>query len=217
MKASRTLLAAALALGALWAAPASAHCDTLDGPVVASARDALATAQVERALAWVRKADEPAIRSAFAKARAARAKGATPDGAADQAFYATLVRLHRAGEGEPFTGLKPAGTIAPHVAAADAAVDSGNPEALERMIVERTRAGLHQRYEAVAARRDFSPTDVEAGRAYVSAYVAFVHHAERLHDAAAASDAHDQHAKAPARPGVADAHSGAAVTAGHRH
>ncbi len=66
-----TLLAVALAIPA----PASAHCDTLDGPVVVTARAALESGKLEPVLAWVQPADEGEIRAAFASARAVR-KGA---------------------------------------------------------------------------------------------------------------------------------------------
>jgi len=43
---------------------------------------------------------------------------------ADYWFFETLVRLHRAGEGAPYTGLKPAGSEqSPAVPAADKALD----------------------------------------------------------------------------------------------
>ena len=44
---------------------ADAHCDTLDGPVVTTARAALAKGNVTPVLKWVRKADEGEIRAAF--------------------------------------------------------------------------------------------------------------------------------------------------------
>ena len=215
MKTRHMVAAIAIAIAGVWSSAASAHCDALDGPVVTAAREALRTGQVERVLIWVRKDDERAIRTAFDKARKARSGGAQPDSASDRAFYATLVRVHRQGEGEAFTGLKPAGTIAPHVAAADQAIASGHPEKLEQMIVDQTRASLHQRYEAAASRRDFDPTDVNAGRAFVGAYVSYVHHVERLHDAAAtgSDEGHAAHGKAPA----AAKHGAASHTAAPSH
>src|SRR5512144_863841 len=75
MKARIFLLTIAIAGAWGWAAPAAAHCDTLDGPVVGAAQRALETGRVEHALIWVQKADERAVRDAFAKARTARAAG----------------------------------------------------------------------------------------------------------------------------------------------
>ena len=62
-----TLIGAFIALASLaTAAPAAAHCDSLDGPVVEAAREALATGEVERVLIWVRPGDEAEIRDAYA-------------------------------------------------------------------------------------------------------------------------------------------------------
>jgi hypothetical protein len=201
MKARNFLLAIAVASAWGWAAPAAAHCDTLDGPVVGAAHRALETGQVEHALIWVQKADERAIREAYAKARAAHAAGGPTAERADAAFYATLVRLHRKGEGAPYTGLKPAGHVEPPIAAADSALASGHRGEVEKLLVERTQAGLRERFDAVAQKKSFAPADVDAGRAYVGAYVDYVHYVERIYDAAApeanAHAAHEHNAPEP--------------------
>jgi len=103
---------------------------------------------------------------------------------ADMAFYATLVRVHRKGEGAPFTGLKPAGEIEPPIRAADHALESGDVADVEAPLVASVHAGLAQRHDAVTSRRGFDPANVDAGRAYVGAYVDYVHYVERLYDAA---------------------------------
>ena len=54
---------------------ALAHCDTLDGPVVAAARKALDTNNVNLVLIWVQKNDEAEIRKHFKKAVAVRKAG----------------------------------------------------------------------------------------------------------------------------------------------
>jgi hypothetical protein len=194
-----TIAAIALAVAGAWTAPAWAHCDTLDGPVVAAAREALRTGQVEHALVWVQKDGEPGVRQAFAKARTARATGA--DAPADRAFYATLVKVHREGEGEKFTGLKPAGSIDPAVRMADEALAGGSPDRLEKAVADHVVRSIHERYERASALRDFPPTDVEAGRRYVGAYVQYVHHVEKVHATAAAGD----HAHGPAKAPAGDA------------
>ena len=199
MKARAILMALALAGAWGWASSAAAHCDTLDGPVVGAAQRALITGQVEHALIWVQKADERAVRAAFAKARSARAAGGAASERADHAFYATLVRVHREGEGAPFTGLKPAGQIEPVVAAADRSLAAGQPAEVEQMVVERTQHGLRERFDHAAHKQGFAPTDVEAGRAYVNAYVDYVHYVERVHAAAGpAARAHGARQPAPA-------------------
>lgn len=164
---------------------AKAHCDSLDGPVVGAARSALETANVNLVLVWVQKKDEAAIRNAFERTRRVRAAGGEARELADMYFFETLVRLHRAGEGADYTGLKPAGRIEAPVAAADKAIQTGKLDELARMISERTEKGLHEHFAQVLAKKKYTPNNVEAGRAYSNAYVEFVHYAERLHDAAA--------------------------------
>lgn len=183
---SRTLLAVAFSVlaGLVWTAPAQAHCDTLDGPVVSAARKALDGGDVKLVLVWVQKNDEAEIRSAFQKAHAVRKTGGEARELADRYFFETLVRVHRAGEGAGYAGLKPAGTIEPAVAAADKAIETGKLPGLAKVIFERTEKGLHGHFAQVMAKKKYNPSDVEAGRAYSSAYVEFVHYAERLYEAA---------------------------------
>ena len=80
---------------------AAAHCDTLDGPVVADARTALAQGNVAPVLKWVRPADEKEIRTAFARTTAVRNLSPEAEILADLYFFEALVRIHRAGEGAP--------------------------------------------------------------------------------------------------------------------
>ena len=77
--------------------------------------------------------------------------------------------------------------MAPAIAAADAAIASGSPQKLTLMIVDAAELGIKQRLDQVIATRTYKAHDVRAGRAYVAAYVAFVHYVEQLHDAAANS------------------------------
>lgn len=182
-------LAAALA----WTAPAQAHCDTLDGPVVSAARKALDTGNVNLVLVWVQKKDEADIRNAFQKTRKVRRAGGDARELADMYFFETLVRTHRAGEGAAYTGLKPAGAVEAPVAAADKAIETGKLQGLAEVILESAEKGLHGHFEQVMARKAYDPNDVEAGRAYSGAYVEFVHYAERLYDAAQASAAEHAH------------------------
>ncbi len=165
---------------------ARAHCDGLDGPVVKSARRALEKRDVRVVLPWVRKDAEPEIRAAFDRTLAVRKVGADARALADTWFFETLVRVHRTGEGAPFTGLKPAGRdLGPAVPAADAALESGSPDALAKVLGDATHEGLRQRFErTLAAKRAATEGDVEAGRRFVAAYVDYVHWAEGVHDAA---------------------------------
>ncbi len=178
-------------IGLVWA---FGHCDTLDGPVVTLARKALDTGKVNLVLPWVPAEDETEIRKAFEQAKSVRKLGDEARELADTHFFETLVRIHRAGEGAPFVGLKPAGRdLGPAVPAADKALETGSIEQLEKLLTDAIRKGVHRQFEAAASRRKFDSDDVEAGRAYVEAYVPYVHYVEGLWQAArGAAHAHGQ-------------------------
>lgn len=179
----RTVAAISLVTASLWTVSAQAHCDTLDGPVVSTARKALESGNVNPVLAWVQAKDEAEIRSAFQKALNVRKSGGEARELADMYFFETLVRVHRTGEGAPYTGLKPAGTTEPPVAAADKAIATGRLQELASVISRRTEQGLHRHFEQVMAKKRYDANDVAAGRSYSNAYVEFVHYAERLYNA----------------------------------
>ncbi len=170
----------ALIAAVVLAAPFStrAHCDTLDGPVVSTARTALESGKLAPVLAWVRAQDEAEIRAAFQKAVAARKLGPEARVVADTWFFETVVRVHRAGEGAPFTGLQPAGLdLGPAVPAADKALRAGDLVPVEKLLASELREGLHKRFALVRAQQ--APADdIAAGRAWVAAYVPFVHYVE---------------------------------------
>ena len=123
-----TWAAVAIALLGLTPAPAFAHCDGLDGPVVKAAQLALETRNPALALIWVQEKDEREIQNAFEQTLAVRELSSQAKELADRFFFETLVRVHRAGEGAPFTGLKPAGRDLGAIPAADEAVRLGSVE-----------------------------------------------------------------------------------------
>lgn len=174
-----------VAAGALiWSLPAAAHCDTLDGPVVAAARKALDTGNVNLVFIWVQKEDEAEIRNHFQKTVAVRKAGEQAKELSDMYFFETLVRIHRAGEGAPYTGLKPAGKIEPPIAAADRSLQTGKVQDVAKLVSNRMEKGLHRHFEDMMMKKKYDSNDVAAGRAFASAYVEYTHYVERLYDAA---------------------------------
>lgn len=190
MMTSRRIAPLVGALGVLVAVALSvqravAHCDGLDGPVVAAARDALQSGNVNLVLIWVQPRDEPEIRSAFQQTLSVRKQSPEAQALADRSFFETLVRVHRAGEGAAYTGLKPAGRdLGPAIPAADKALETGAIGPLAELTVHAVQHGLQEQFEAVRALRNYDKNDVAAGRRYVQAYVQYVHYVERLHQAA---------------------------------
>jgi hypothetical protein len=175
---------------------AAAHCDTLDGPVVAAAKMALEKGDVTPVLKWVEKEDEGEVRTAFKKTLAVRAKGMEAKELADMYFFETVVRLHRASEGEPYMGLKPAGTdLGPAIAGADKSLESGSVEGLVKLVTDEVGAGMRERFAHAIQGKKHADESVEAGREFVEAYVEFLHYVERLHSDATSSAGHSDAAK----------------------
>lgn len=171
---------------------AAAHCDTLDGPVIQDARKAIDAKDITPILKWVKPKDEKAVKAAFNKVLTGKSKNQEET---EHTFFATLVKIHRAGEGAPFTGLKPAGSVEPAVAEADKALASGSSDALEKLITDDVAAGIKKRYERAAATYKHKDESVAQGREFVEAYVAYTHYVERLHQDATGKDAHGEHAE----------------------
>ncbi len=190
-----------LAAVGLWGAGAAwAHCDTLDGPVVADAKTAIEKGDVTGVLKWVAKESEGEVREAFRKTLAVRAKGPEARELADMYFFETLVRIHRQGEGAPYTGLKPAGTPPePGIAESDHALASGKADELVKAATDAVAAGIRQRFAEAAEAKPHAGDSVEAGRKFVAAYVEFVHYVERIFaDTKASAHAHAEEHAAPA-------------------
>ncbi|HAS53851.1 MAG TPA: hypothetical protein DCS42_06830, partial [Nitrospiraceae bacterium] len=120
---------------------AVAHCDTLDGPVVADARKALDKGDVTPVLKWVRQDDEKEIRELFTKTLVVRKKGKEARELADLYFFETLVRIHRAGEGAPYTGLKHE-AAEPIILAVDKALDTGSAAHVVRHVSGTVASGI---------------------------------------------------------------------------
>jgi hypothetical protein len=173
------------------------HCDTLDGPVVVDARAALAKGDPAPVLKWVPASGEAEVRDAFAKTMAVRGKGKDVQEFADRSFFETLVRVHRASEGAPYTGLKAAGAEEETIVAADKALETGKVDELVKLVTEAVEHGIRHRFEQTAERKKHAEHDVEHGRAYVAAYVDFIHYGERIYQDAVHPPSHHAEGAAP--------------------
>lgn len=183
---NRIVSRSAVAFALTFLAPGEvlAHCDSLDGPVVKAAQRALETGNLSQVLIWVQADDEAEIRTAFEKTLLVRASSPQARDLADRYFFETVVRVHRAGEGAPYTGLKPAGRdLGPAIPAADRALDEGSLSPVLTLLTKGMEDGLRGHFRAVIAATHVKPGDVIAGREYVRAYVEFIHYVERLYEA----------------------------------
>jgi hypothetical protein len=175
---------------------ADAHCDTMNGPVIKAARHALETGDVRFVLRWIPAKAEQEIRSAFDQTRAVRALGAGAAALADKYFFETTVRIHRAGEGVPYTGLQPEGAgVDEGIEAADRSLEQSSVEpvvaGLTAALSRTVATAYHRAHEQMSA----EPTDVAAGRRFVEAYVSYIHYVERLHQVMNQSSNEQGHAQ----------------------
>src|SRR4030042_2975528 len=111
------------------------HCDTMDGPLIGDAKKAIEQNNVNYVLKWVLPDNEEEIKEAFNLIMKVRELGSEAKELSDKYFFETLVRIHRSGEGVPFTGIKPSGTpIDEKIKAADKSIELGNLTPLEKLV-----------------------------------------------------------------------------------
>ena len=156
------------------------HCDALDGPVVRAARRALDAGLVHLVLPYVPETAEDEVRAAFALALPVRQLGDQAREVADRLVFETVVRLHRAGEGAPYAGLKPAGLdVGPAIPLAEAAITTGSATEVVGFltgVLEHERTERLDEVRRLAAAQDRSVADA---RTFVSAmlgYQVYCHH-----------------------------------------
>lgn len=181
------------------------HCDSLDGPVVSAARQSLEAGDVDLVLPFVPEQAEAEVRAVFGTVLGVRGLSEAAGEVADRLFFETVVRLHRAGEGAPYTGLKPAGlSEGPVIPLAERAVETGTPEPVAGFLTGVLHDQLKRRLEEVnllAVAKDRSVSDA---RDYVEAMLGFEVYSHHLFQALQAP-AHGEHSH-PEPAGSGHAH-----------
>lgn len=157
-----------------------AHCDTLSGPVIMDAKRALEISDLTPVLKWIKKEYEAEIKRSFQMVLEVRSLNTVARELADRSFFETVVRLHRAGEGAPYTGLT-AEPLEAVLAEADKSLQTGSLDVLSKMLTSETEAELRHRFKDTLNKKKNVDQSVESGREYVEAYVRFVHYVEALH------------------------------------
>ncbi len=167
------------------------HCDSMDGPVVTAARQALDAGDIKLILPYVPKEGEPEVRQAFEKVLPLHRQANGAKQVADQYFFETVVRIHRAGEGAPFTGLKPAGLdVGPVIPVAEKAIETGSSKELEQLLGDIVRTEVRKRFDHMLHLNTHAPESVDAARAYVEAMLGLQVYSHKLYLSAKA-EAHE--------------------------
>lgn len=170
------------------------HCDTMDGPIVVAAREALEAQNVNLILAYVPESGADEVRAAFEKVLRARKGNPAAREVADLYFFETVVRIHRAGEGAPYTGLKPAGLDeGPVIPVAEKAIETGSPDALIGMLADTLRQEVQRRFDHMMHLRGHTPDDVARAREYVEAMLGLEVYSHQLYSAMKADPHTGQH------------------------
>jgi hypothetical protein len=170
------------------------HCDSLDGPVVTAAREALEREDVGLILPYVPEQGEEELREAYGLSVKARSQGPEARDVADRFFFETAVRIHRAGEGAPFTGLKPAGLdVGPVIPIAETAIEEGSPERLIGFFIEEVQAEIVTRFERILHAKEHKDLGIDEARAHVEAVLGLQVWAHKLYGALKTEHVHEAH------------------------
>jgi hypothetical protein len=146
------------------------HCDTLNGPVVSAAREALDNGDVNIVLPYAPMSAEDEIKDVFNKCAEVRKASGNAAEVADMFFFETVVRLHRAGEGAAFTGIKPAGLdTGPVIPVAEAAIETGDVSQLLKTMCDKVEYEVLKRFNHMKKLADTKNEGVDAARNYVTA------------------------------------------------
>jgi hypothetical protein len=162
--------------------PASAHCDSYDGPVIKDAAKALETNNVNLVLKWITAEQEKEVIPLFNKTYQLKTGDKEIYAIVEKSFLETLVRLHRETEGAPYTGLKPAGTTKQIIQMTDKTIDSGNVDDFLETLNKHIDNVIREKYMKVAELSKVKNNSIVEGREYVEAYVDYTHTVEALHD-----------------------------------
>jgi len=172
----------------------TAHCDSMEGPVVKASQKALETGNVNYVLIWVRTEDEKEINEMFDIVNKVRTLGPDAKELADMYFFETVVRVHRMGEGVGYTGLKPTGFKPEEgIEAADISIEKNSVENILNHIDKKYHSKVNELFKNLQSQKNFDMNDVKAGREYVAAYVHFIHYVEGLFSGENVSDPHSEH------------------------
>ena len=182
-----------IALIAIMTQPLSAHCDSYDGPLIKDALKALEASDVKPVLKWKDEKYEPEIIALFNKTASLRGGDKEVYAIVEKHFLETLVRLHREGEGAPFTGLKPAGSASPIIVMADQAIASGEVNTLTTKLDAHLNKVLIDKYNEVMEKSLRKDKSTAEGREYVKAYVEYTHFLEAIHALIEGGSPHEGH------------------------
>ena len=111
-----------------------------------------------------------------------RGKGENVKEIADLWFFETVVRLHREGEGAPYTGLKPASDEGPVIPIVEQAIEDDDPTDLEDFLAGELNEEIEERLNNLISLKDYDEDDVPAAREYIEAMFEFTLYSHHLYE-----------------------------------
>jgi hypothetical protein len=179
----RIMMTILLSLG-LWMTPqhAFSHCDSYDGPVIKDALKALGQNNPDLVMKWIDSQHEKEITNLFNKTLKYRSGDQEIYSLLEKHFLETLVRIHREGEGEPYTGLKAAGSTEEIIQLTDTALEEKDFEGFLLKFDAKADSVLREKYQKVAQLEKVKDQSAEQGREFVAAYVDYTHTIKKMHD-----------------------------------
>lgn len=159
-----------------------AHCDSYDGPVIKDALKALEQKNPDLVMKWIDAQHEKEITKLFNKTVKYKSGDQEIYSLLEKHFLETLVRIHREAEGEPYTGLKPAGSTEQIIQLTDTALEEKDFEGFLLDFNAKADSILREKFEKVAQLKKVKDQSAEQGREYVAAYVDYTHTIKKMHD-----------------------------------
>jgi cell division inhibitor SulA len=158
-----------------------AHCDRENGPVAVAAKEALKTGDFSKVVIWVGEEQEEELRKKFKQSLAVYQKGDDSRELAKDYFMSNAVRLHRAAEGMPFTGLKPASPAAKDIQVAEKALKTGNLDPVMKMFSSKLEGKTQKWFQKALKAKKNKDNSIEAGREWANSYVKYIVYLHKLY------------------------------------
>ncbi|MFD2516428.1 DUF6448 family protein [Salinimicrobium flavum] len=174
----------------LWSSDALAHCDRENGPVAMAAKEALKTGNMDKILIWVGEEQEQELREKYQQSLEVYKNGGNSAELAQRYFMETAVRLHRAAEGMPFDGLKPASPNPPDIEAAEKALETGDFEPVKELLCSALEKESLNWFEKTRAAAGNKEENIAAGREWVDNYVKYIVYIHKLYQTIQAGPPH---------------------------
>ena len=157
--------------------------DSMDGPVVKAAENALDMDDLKYVLPYVSAEDEDELKNAFEKTLMVRELSGEAAELADYWFFETAVRLHRKEDKKPYTGLKSAGgDWGPIIPKVDLAIETENINELLNFLMNLIKDDIKSRFEDVLSKKEYSNDNLEDARDFINTREEFIDFTTKIYN-----------------------------------